>query len=71
MKLKYKARIIGRVVSLLIGIVLLVLAIASLNGCSTMDSFGEKGSCKATIEFECDCSCQQEGTMEKVIDIVK
>jgi len=48
-----------------------VFAVLLLTGCSTMDSFGDKGSCKATVEFECDCDCQQSGSTEEILSIVK
>ena len=41
------------------------------SGCSTMDSFGDKGNCKATIDFECDCDCSQSGSIGEVISVIK
>ena len=50
---------------------LFMATIFLLSGCSTMDSFSEDSNCKATIEFECDCNCDQTGMMEEAVGIVK
>ena len=49
---------------------LLVLSL-SLVGCSTANSFGEKGSCKAEVLFECECDCSNKSAIEAVSDIVQ
>ena len=43
-------------------------AILFLDGCSTMHSLGDKGNCKATVEFECNCDCDKDGIFKKVLD---
>jgi len=41
-----------------------------LSGCSTLHSLGDKGNCKATVEFECNCDCDRDGAFNKVLNVI-
>ena len=59
--------------AMFLGVILALFAatIVLMSGCSTMDSFGETGTCKVRLDVDCQCDCEQKGTVEEIVSIVK
>jgi len=48
-----------------------LLVVLFMQGCSTIDSFADDSTCKATIDFECKCDCAQDSVVKSMIDEAK